>query len=83
VQLDWTNSANATSYGLVRSVNSPATVNGVTSPYNDLGQGNVLTFDGSNDYLSAGAPANLDMTTNDFTVEVWAKADSGTYGRGF
>lgn len=82
VQLNWTNSVNATSYSLVRSVNSPATVNSVTSPYNDLGQGNVLTFDGSNDYLSAGTLPDLDMTTNDFTVEVWARANGGTYGRG-
>ncbi|MFA6096459.1 MAG: LamG-like jellyroll fold domain-containing protein [Candidatus Paceibacterota bacterium] len=82
VQLDWTNSANATSYDLLRSVSSPATINGVISPFGDVGHGNILNFDGSDDYVNAGTSADLDMTTNDFTVEVWAKADGGTYGRG-
>jgi hypothetical protein len=42
----------------------------------------ILNFNGQNAYVSCGNPVSLDFATNDFTVEVWAKAFGGTYGRG-
>lgn len=70
VQLDWTSSANATSYNLFRSVSSPATVSGVTSPYNDIGHGKMLNFDGSNDYAKTDA-FSISNPGNALTVSAW------------
>ncbi|MDI6891330.1 MAG: hypothetical protein QMC83_10420, partial [Thermodesulfovibrionales bacterium] len=44
--------------------------------------GGALSFDGIDDYVDCGNKPSLDFSTNDFTVEVWAKAVGGTFGRG-
>jgi len=44
--------------------------------------GGALSFDGYNDYVDCGNNSSLDFDTGDFTIEVWAKANGGTYGRG-
>jgi prepilin-type N-terminal cleavage/methylation domain-containing protein len=45
-------------------------------------QGRALSFDGNGDYVDCGNNTSLDFDTNDFTVEVWAKAIGGITGRG-
>ena len=40
------------------------------------------SFDGVDDYVDCGNDTSLNFDMNDFTVEVWAKAISGTYARG-
>ena len=42
---------------------------------------NALSFDGIDDYVDGGNAGILDVGTNDFTIELWAKANGGTYGR--
>jgi len=44
--------------------------------------GEGLNFDGKNDYVDCGNNESLDVGTTDFTVEVWAKANDGIFGRG-
>lgn len=44
--------------------------------------GSALQFDGVNDYVDAGNAASLNFGTNDFTIELWAKAAGGTSARG-
>ena len=40
--------------------------------------GSALQLDGINDYVNCGNKSSLDMPTNDFTVEVWAKCNGFT-----
>jgi len=48
----------------------------------DCVSGGCLSFDGNNDYVDAGSDPSLNVGSNDFTVEVWAKAVGGVTGRG-
>lgn len=40
-----------------------------------------LTFDGQNDYITAGNPTELQFTNTDFSVSGWFKSSSSTYNR--
>jgi len=42
----------------------------------------AVRFNGLGDYLGCGTPEGTEMETGDFTVELWARALGGTYGRG-
>jgi len=42
--------------------------------------GSALSFDGTDDYVDCGNNSNLDITTNDFTVALWAKSFGFTSG---
>jgi len=48
----------------------------------DCVSGGCLQFNGTNNYVDAGSDPSLNMASNDFTIEVWAKAVSGITGRG-
>jgi hypothetical protein len=49
------------------------TPNGGVSLTTDAERGNVASFDGVDGYVDCGNPANLNFTTNDWTVSVWLK----------
>ena len=69
--LSWTPASNTTSYDLLRSVNNPATISGVNSPFSDWGFGNALSFNGTNNYVNVGNPANIPLTGS-LSIEFWA-----------
>ncbi|MDP2672102.1 MAG: hypothetical protein Q8O68_01165, partial [Candidatus Daviesbacteria bacterium] len=59
------------------------TVIGATPTINKQGEANkAYSFNGSNNYISMGTSASLNMDTNDFTISAWAKALGGITGRG-
>lgn len=75
VQLSWTNSANVSTYNLLRARSSPATLVNAVSPYNESLRnsvsGNALRFDGSDDYVSfSGLPVSASSAAKT-TVEFW------------
>ena len=46
--------------------------------------GNSLSFDGTNDYISAELPTVFnDISSNDITVETWIKPDGAAFSRVF
>ena len=47
------------------------TIYGAVAVAGKIGQ--ALSFDGVNDYVDCGSHSSLDMDTNDFTIEFWAK----------
>ncbi|BDS13277.1 choice-of-anchor D domain-containing protein [Aureispira anguillae] len=48
-----------------------------TAPTKDIVRGDVLDFDGTDDFITAGNPAALNITTN-ITLEAWVKVDNVT-----
>ncbi len=80
VNLNWTASANATSYDIARNRLNPAETNifsNKTSPYTDMGLGNALQFDGLEDYASIPNAASLSPTK--ITLEAWIYPTSFNY----
>jgi hypothetical protein len=53
------------------ATSSTAWGNGATGKFNSS-----LNFDGTDDYVTVGDPAALDITTNDFTLSAWVKTTS-------
>jgi len=78
-QLSWTSAANANSYNITENridVPGSATYSDVATPFTDLGFGNALDFDGSNDYVVVPTSPSIDYQGTVISITGWMKRDA-------